>query len=212
MKGAAIIEPTRRPERRIVSVVLLLVVTSCRAPDTPVPWNQSDIVRDLTAELRRYERLNGDFVQMEVLAWRRQVSEPKPVEFPPSAPVAAPVQRSRSDSVLLWARIGTAADSTWMLIQAYRAPDQENRWSRALINRERSNLSSPLWPGETPDGSWPGIQKFSRAPTSEEVCEFARVAFLRARWTRELRTVDGRIRENTWRRVTGSAPACQLDW
>lgn len=199
-----------RPGRRIASVVLLLCVTSCWAGDPPAPWNQSDIVRDLTAELRQYEHLDGALTQAEVLAWRRPVSESKPVEFPPSAPVPAPVQRTRSDSVLLWARTGSGADSRWILIQAYRNPAQQNRWRRTVINRELRSPPPPLWPGETPDGTWHGLQRFDHAPTSEEVCGFARVEFLGMRWTREWRTVEGRIRESTWRRVTGAAPACRF--
>lgn len=195
-----------RPQPRIASVVLLLLVTSCGATDPPVPWNQSDIVRDLTADLRRYERLEGDLTGAEVLAWRRQVSESKPVEFPPSAPVPAPVQRARSDSVLLWARIGSA-DSTWILVQAYR--DQENRWRRVVINRELRDPPPPLWPGETPDGTWHGIQRFTHPPASDEVCRFAAVAFL-APLGREWRTVAGSLQTITWTRLTGSPPTCKI--
>ena len=202
--------PTR-PGRPIALVVLLLLVTSCRAGDPPVPWNQSDIVRDLTAELRRYERLEGDLTQVEVLAWRTQIRESKLAEFPPSASVPAPVQRTRSDSVLLCARVKTAANSTWMLIHAYRRPDQENRWRRALINRELRSPPPPLWPGETPDGTWHGIQRFSHAPTSDEICHFAEVAFLNS-MAPEWRTVSGALQTATWIRTTGAKPRCELVW
>ena len=196
---------------RIARFSLVLLVASCGATDPHVPWDKADIVREVTSDLRRFEHLTSDFTEVEVLAWRTQVAESKPIEFPPTAPVAAPVERTRSDSVLLWARIASKADSTWMVIQAYRASYQENRWRRVVSNRELRYPPPPLWPGETPDGTWHGFQRFNRAPASDEICRFAEVAFLRP-VRDDWRTVSGALQTTTWSRVTGARPACEIVW
>src|SRR5262245_32676359 len=55
---------------RIARLSLLVLITSCGAGDSRVPWDKADIVRDVTSDLRRFEHLTSDFTEVEVLAWR----------------------------------------------------------------------------------------------------------------------------------------------
>jgi hypothetical protein len=208
--------PGRAVWKRAALGAPLLLVMSCRAADPPIPWNKAGIVRDVTADLRTFEHLNVDFAQVEVLAWRQQQSEfsPNRFPFPRSAPVGAPVTKIHGDGVLLWARQGMSDESGWALIQAYRAPYRDDQsWHRAIINRDLSNPSTtPLWPGETPDRTWPGIQRLDHPPTSREICEFADVDFLRARVITDWQTVAAAMQTATWIRVAGAKPECEIVW
>ena len=197
-------------------IAALLLVTSCRTGDQPVPWDKTEIVRDLTAELRRFEHVTADLADVEVLAWRRmeQKSNANPFPFPPNAPVAMPVERVHLDKVLLWARTDAADRFSWLLIHGYRAPDAEDHsWHRGVIFRDLIQPSStPLWPGETPDRTWHGIQRLDHTPTSQEICAFADVDFLRARVIADWHTVSTAIQIGTWIPVAGTKPECEIVW
>jgi hypothetical protein len=151
------------------------------------------MVHDLTSDLRRFEHLTTDFDHVEVLAWR----------------LDARGNSDRVASALLWARTGPANATTgWALVQGYGRPDDTNTWHRTLFNRElRSPLTHPR-PGETPDGTWHGYQRYDHAPTSTEICEFAAVDFLGGDPQGSFRRVSGEVRKAAWFRVAGEQPRC----
>lgn len=123
-----------------VTLTALFVTASyCRPVDLPVPWDKADIARDVSADLREFERLNSDLAEVEVLAWRRTEREcPDPFPFPTSAPIPAPPLTDRIDVVLLWGRLDAAPEQpAWALVQASRNPrDMDSRWRRSLFNIE----------------------------------------------------------------------------
>ena len=167
------------------------------------------MVRELTAELRRFERVTSEARDVEVLAWRvteRVDERARPPGLPPVA------RRERSEGALVWGRF-EAKDgvSEWLLIDAYRH-DRE-AWRRSVINTEFMAPPPPLRPGETADGTWHGFNRYAKPPTSKEICEFASVSFLAV--SPEIRKVAsdigkraGGVRLQSWRRVTGEEPAC----
>lgn len=176
--------------------LVLCLVVACGRTDPPVPWDMAQMVRELTSDFRRYERLTSDFDQTEVLAWR-------------TCTAGAEFFLGRGDTALLWGRTRTSVGaSTWVLAQGYRLRSNDEPWRRCLFNR---NLIAPLThlrPGEDADGTWHGIQRYDHPPTSGEVCEFAEVDFLAG--SNECRTVSAAIRRNAWHRVAGADPQCFL--
>ena len=186
---------------------------TCRSVDLPVPWDKADMAREVSADLRKFERLNFDLAEVEVLAWRRTEREGSfPFPFPPNAPIA-PRLKDKIDVVLLWGRLDTAPERlVWALIQAGRNPDDRNsKWRRSLFNIEWKDAPAHLRPGYTTDGTWHGFQLYTRPPTSSDICAFASVHFLPAP-EGGYRTSAAAIERRTWRRVAGAEPTCGLDW
>jgi hypothetical protein len=176
----------------IIAAVLALA-TSCGPSDPPPPWDTDQMVRELTAELRRFERLTADFDQVEVLAWR----------------VDARDNNDRVEIALLWGRTAFSDATTgWASVQGYRRPDGDNTWHRSLYNR---TLKSPLThprPGEDRDGTWHAYQRYDHAPTVHEICDFAAVDFFNIDRHGGYRRVSGELRNTAWLRAAGEQPRC----
>ncbi len=194
-------------------LLIVLALSACAAGDPPVPWDTGEMTRELMIDLRRFEHITSDPREVEVLAWGTTV-QVKGHATPPGLP---PVARTgRLDAALLWGRFETkAGTSEWLVIQASRG---DEGWVRQFINTEYMSPPRRLRPGERPDGTWPGFNRYTKPPTSKEVCDFASVSYLavsppiatpknpRGDWSVEKRA--GAVRAHTWRRVTGDEPAC----
>jgi hypothetical protein len=198
---------------RIGLTATLLFAGSCREQNPPLGWDTAPIARDVSADLRQFERLTSDFTNVEVLAWRRHERE-RPIRFPfpPNAPIGPPTLKDKVDVVLLWGRItGSGGSLVWALVQASRNPDdKDSTYRRSVFFRDWKVPPSDLRPGETSDGTWHAFQRYAHAPTSYEICEFANVDFLRAPPV-DYRTTAARIQRNAWRRVAGTEPTCSPD-
>jgi len=191
-----------------VVTLLALFCAACSTRDTRVPWDTTEMVREVTAELRRFERVTSEARDVEVLAWRaiKRVHE---FSAPPGLP---PVTTGgRSDAALIWGRF-EAKDGVqeWLLIDAFR--NDRDVWRRSMIFTYFRVPPPPLRPGETADGTWHGFNRYAKPPTSKEICAFATVSFLAAGpesredyWRIEK---TGGVRLQSWRRVTGEEPAC----
>jgi hypothetical protein len=189
-------------------LLVALLYAASRAGDARVPWDTTEMVRVLTAELRRFEGVTSKQRDVEVLAWRaiRRVHE---CAAPPGLP---PVTTGgRSDAALIWGRF-EAKDGVqeWLLIDAFR--DDRDVWRRSMIFTYFRAPPPPLRPGETAEGTWHGFKRYTKPPTSKEICEFASVSFLAVGpesredyWRVEK---AGGVRVQSWRRVTGEEPAC----
>ena len=197
---------TRRPRLLIAVALVVLSVPSCGLRDAPVPWDSSEIVRDVTNDLRNNKLLVSDLEGTEILAWhiaRSTADYRDPI----------PLKRvSRLAVVLLWGRARVASDSAgWLLVEAYRwRPDE--RWQRPIVNIELSGpLRHPVRPGELPDGTLTGVQLYNHPPTSLDVCEFAAVQYLDVRRRRDWWQMEQSVvRKDAWIRVVGSEPACDM--
>jgi hypothetical protein len=188
--------------------LVLLLSAACTAADPSPPWEHNDMVREVSADLLRFEGIGLDVSTVEVLAWRT-IERSQVLASPPRLP--AVVIRRRSDAALLWARgeLRTGA-AGWLLAEVFR-PDGE-QWSRALMFREYQKPPPSLRPGETADGTWHGVAEYTHPPTSREICEFASVSFLAT--GPELRSgaynvkTTGALRRRAWRRIARDEPAC----
>ena len=188
--------------------LVLFLSAACRVADPNPPWERDGMIRETSAELRRFERIGLDGSTVEVLAWRT-IERSQIVASPPGLP--AVVIRRRSDAALLWARgeLRTGA-AGWLLAEVFRHNGE--RWSRAMIFREYRAPPTSLRPGETADGTWHGVAEYTHPPTSREICAFARVSFLAA--SPELHdgaySVEsaGGLRQRAWRRIARDEPAC----
>ena len=179
-------------------------LSACAHGDPRVPWDTAQMAREIAGDLRRFERFDADFRQVEVLAWRS-------VEYQQKRPTPLDPIRSQRYHALLWVRVESrAAPPGWVLVEAGRGEDYP--WERVVAYRE---LIAPLThprPGEDPDGTWHGFARYATPPTSAQACDFARVSFL----DRSFRdpgphTVVVGLRRNAWRRVTGADPVCDMD-
>lgn len=197
---------TRRPRLLIAAALVVLFAPSCALPDAPVPWDTSEIVRDITKSLSDSKLLVSDLERMEILAWHieRSIADYRD-------PI--PLKRvSRIGVVLLWGRARVVSGGPgWLLVEAYRwRPDE--RWERPIVNIELNGpLRHPVRPGELPDGTLTGVQLYNHPPTSLEACEFAAVQYLDVRrrpdgWQME----QSVVRKNAWIRAVGSQPACDM--
>jgi hypothetical protein len=186
-----------------------LLCAACSAGDVRVPWDATEMMRELTAELRQFERVTSEPRDVEVLAWRviERVNERATAPGLPAIAI-----RRRSETALVWGRF-EAKDgaSEWLLIEGFRHDGEV--WVRSMIFTELKAPARPLRPGETADGTWHGFNRYAKPPTSTGICEFASVSFLAAwreirddLWRLEKRAGD--VRLESWRRVTGEEPAC----
>ena len=200
---------SRLQHRGTLVALAALLCAACRAENARVPWDTTEMVRQLTAELRRFEGLTSEARDVEVLAWRAIQRVNERATAPGLPPVAI---RRRSESALLWGRF-EAKDgaSEWLLIDAFRG--DRDVWRRSLIFTEFKAPPPPLRPGETADGTWHGFNRYPKPPTSKEICEFASVSFLAVgpeihadAWRIEKRA--GGVHVRSWRHVTGEEPAC----
>jgi hypothetical protein len=188
---------------------MVIAISSCGDVDRRVPWDVADLARDVSADLRKFERLNSDFAEAEVLAWRR--AESGIVQsFPPTAPIPPP--KDRVGIVLLWGRLSrTNGSAFWALAQVFRRPDSAaSKWQRGLFVAEISISEQPR-PGSTSDSTWHWFQQYMQPPTSYDICTFASLHFLPAPFA-SYRTIDAAIQRNTWRRVAGAESTCGLEW
>jgi hypothetical protein len=181
---------------------LSVVLPACAARDAPVPWDTEQMAREIAHDLRRFERFGAQFRQVEVLAWRI-------LEIQRSQPASLQPVRRRAYDALVWVRVATAAGApAWLLVHA--DGDEDSPWRRVVINREVvARLTHPR-PGEDPDGTYHGFIRYATSPTSEQVCEFARVAFLEPYLGPDSHIVAAELRRPAWRRVTGAEPVCGL--
>ena len=178
----------------IVTVAAASLVAACRATDGPIPWDTSQMIRELTDNLRQFERLN--FTGTEVLGWR----------------IDARDNRFRVEIALLWGRTQAgSAQPAWGLVEGFRHPDDENRWQRSLFYRELKAPLTRLRPGESSDGTWHAFQRYDHAPTAQEICEFAGVEFLGASSDVRTRRLVQRLRQDAWMKVTGGKPPCDFE-
>ena len=151
------------------------------------------MLRELTSELREFEGLANDFVQSEVLAWR----------------IDSRGDNERVEIALIWGRNGaTDAPKSWALFQGYRHPKTDALWRRSLFNQYLKSPLTQLRPGDSRDGTWHAYQQYGHAPTSGEICDFARVVFLNEEERRGYRRVSGELPKAAWLRVTGEEPRC----
>jgi hypothetical protein len=175
-----------------IGAAMVVALTGCGPSDPSPPWDTAPMVRDLTSELRHFERLPTDFHQFEVLAWRVDARE-----------------RDRVVEIgLIWGRTGPAhAPTAWVLVQGYRHPEAGDRWRRSLFSRElRSPLTHPR-PGEDVGGTWHASERYDHAPSVREICDFAAVDFFTKEQPEGYRRVSGEVRKRAWRRVAGE-PTC----
>jgi hypothetical protein len=137
----------------------MVLLTSCRPVDPQVPWDRELMVRELVADLRRFEGFTSDLAVHEVLAWRVDTHENDRVEIS-----------------LVWGRTtDDLATARWVLIQGFRRPGGDNTWHRSLFHRYlKAPLTHPR-PGEERDGTWHAFQIYEHAPTTREICDFAAV-------------------------------------
>ena len=166
-------------------------LTSCHRPDSPVPWKKERMVRELVADLRRFEGFTSDFAHHEVLAWRVVAQNGYRVEIS-----------------LVWGRTtNDLATARWALIQGFRHPGGDNTWHRSLFNRYLKTPLSHARPGEDGNGTWHAFQMYQHAPTTREICDFAAVDIF-ATPERGYRRVSEGVQRQAWRRAAGREPEC----
>lgn len=187
----------------VSNVTALLAFALCIAPpveprDPEVPWDTKQLERDITPELRRVERLPGDFDRFEVLAWRR-IEKASPI---------VPLQRARLDIALLWGR--THAPQQWALVQAFTWWGDEDRWRRSVFWRELIVPLAQTRPGEDKDGTWHAYAPYDHPPSSREICEFAQVSFLDLSDEADYHVMSRGVRLHAWLDVAGAEPACHI--
>ena len=56
--------------RGVTLTTLFVTASYCRSVDLPVPWDKADIARDVSADLRKFERLNSDLAEVEKMRRR----------------------------------------------------------------------------------------------------------------------------------------------
>ena len=75
----------RRPRLSIAAALIVLLAPCCALPDTPVPWDTSEIVRDVSKSLSDNKLLISDLERTEVLAWHiARSTEINPNRIPPT--------------------------------------------------------------------------------------------------------------------------------
>ena len=197
----------------IVAVgVLSVALASCVPADDNPPWDTAEMIKELTSDLRRFEKLPTEFSEAHLLAWRidtRPSSTSTPSIPIPGGSGLMPTPPDRIEVALLWGRVGAeGAPSSWALVQGWRRPAEGLPWQRTMINRELSAPLKHLRPGEDADGTWHGYQRYDRPPTSGDACSFAAVDFFRddSSWQR----VAGGFLKRNWTRALGAAPACHF--
>lgn len=193
--------------RAMVALSICAALSACAPGDSRVPWDTSQMAREIARDLRQFERFEAEFRQVEVLGWRTVESQqrrPAPLD---------PIRR-RDYHALVWVRAESAAGAAvWVLVEA--AQGEDDPWRRVIINRElprelRAPLTHPR-PGEDPDGTWHGFARYPTPPTSADVCDFARGAFLKPFQPPDSHVVVGELRRKTWWRVTGAEPVCGMN-
>jgi hypothetical protein len=163
------------------------------------------MAREIADDLRRFERVDAAFRQVEALGWRTiTIEQRQPTPLPPI--------RHRSLEALVWVGVESASGIPgWIVVDAWRGAD--GPWRRAVINREYKAPVPPPRPGEDASGTWHGFKRYDTAPSSQQVCDFARVHFLNpVDFDPESHVVvTTELRRNTWRRLTGGEPACSAN-
>jgi hypothetical protein len=168
-----------------LGALMALLCAACSAGDTRVPWDTTEMVLEVTAELRRFERVTSEARDVEVLAWRAIETVNERATPPGLPPVAI---RRRSEGALLWGRFEATGPPEWLLIDAFR--DDRDVWRRSMIFTYFKAPPPRLRPGQTADRTWHGFNRYAKSPTSRKICEFASVSFL---------AVGPEIREDHWR-------------
>jgi hypothetical protein len=174
---------------RILSSLIAVALIACTRGEPAVPWDTAQMGHELTRELREFEGLQTDLRQAEVLAWRVYERED-----------GAHVQVA-----LIWARLD---DRTWALLQGFRRPDEDSGWHRSVTDAPPAP-SAQLRPGEDQTGTWHAFQRYPQPPSSRQICDFARVDFLRDP-PEGYRAVAGAVRHDNWLRVVGQEPRCDV--
>ena len=182
-----------------LSVAVGLTFASCAPRDPAVPWDVSEMIRELTADLRHQGVSIGD---AEVLAWRTDEEEYT------VSPLLPPRWR-RVEVALMWGR-GAHGGQPWVLAQGYRHWQSDEPWRLSMILRELRRPPAHLRPGEAPDGSWRAFSRYPALPTSADICEFARVDFLNASQS-PWRPAARALQRNTWQRLAGEPPSCDFE-
>lgn len=193
------------PRRRmVVGLSLCFALSACSLGDPRVPWDTSQMGREIADDLRRFEHVDAEFRQVEVLGWRTIESQQK-------RPAPLDAIRHRSSEALVWVRVESGSGVPgWIVVDAWRGPDSP--WRRVIIDTEYIAPAPPPRPGEDTSGTWHGFNRYTTPPTSEQVCEFARVAFLNPRYLGpDSRVVITELRRSAWRRLTGTEPACSVN-
>lgn len=179
--------------RAMIATSFVVLVTACTRSDPQPPWDSSQMLAELTSELRGSTIAASEFSQPELLAWR----------------VDARGNRDRVEIALLWGRLSRAGAPTgWALMQAFRHPDEDAIWHRSVRYRE---LMVPLphpRPGEDSDGTWNAFQRYDHAPTTGEICDFAAVDFFNEEDRGGYHRVSGVLRARAWLRATSEQPRC----
>ncbi len=164
--------------------VLALAVAACRE-DRP-PWRPDEVLREVETELRRFDGVTGDFVEVHLLMW--QIEE-------------GPTRGRLVEEALLWARNrlwdGT---ETWALIHAYRDPASDNAWHRSVSYIRTKNEA--LVPHTRL-----GYRRFKAPPSAADICGF--LQHVRGLGVpSDVRHVSGGFPVRTWRVLTGQKPPC----
>jgi hypothetical protein len=184
----------------VVGLSLVAALAACSFWDARVPWDTKQMAREIAADLRRFEHLDAEFRQVEVLGWHT-------VDSPPKQPAPPGILWRRSYEALVWVRVESGSGLPgWVVVDAWGGANDP--WQRAIINTYYIAPPPPLRPGEDTSGTWHGFNRYAAPPTSEQVCEFARVAFLNPTYRDRDSHVVTRLRRRTWRRLTGAEPAC----
>lgn len=76
----------RRRHRATLVGIVSFVCAACGTQDLAVPWDRTEMIQQITADLRHFEHLPAEPSDLEVLAWRvvetvREVA--KPTGLPP---------------------------------------------------------------------------------------------------------------------------------
>jgi hypothetical protein len=192
-----------RLRRAAIVVWVCSALSACASGDRELPWDTSQMTREIAQDLQRFERFEAEFRQVEVLAMRMVESQRQ--QPPPLTPISR-----RDYHAVVWARVesqpGVAA---WILVEASRGEDDP--WRRVIINRDlRAPLTHPR-PGKGPDGTWHGFARYATPPSTEDVCAFARVSFLGTTGRSDTHFVIGQLRRQAWRRATGADPVCRME-
>jgi hypothetical protein len=166
-------------------VAVLLSIAGCAER---LPWRAAEILRDLEPELRRFDGERGELTDVDILAWQIQKDD------------------SRSfvvEEAFLWGRgQGDGGRNYWVLLHAYRHPNDENVWHRSVAFVE------PAAENSAPHTRL-GYRRFDAPPSGAEICSFIDhvrpiapvVGF---------RRVSGKRRDHVWQRVTGQDPPCEF--
>jgi hypothetical protein len=81
---------------------LSIALSACASLDPRVPWNTEHMAREIALDLRRFERIDAKFRQVEVLAWHI-------VEVQRRHPAGLQPIRLRRHDALVWVHIEQAA-------------------------------------------------------------------------------------------------------